>query len=165
MNGSKQIAWLLEAYAPAACGGVTLLALWFSRESLLPLMANDTISVGNLFSAIFGWASIQTGCVYAIYGFIAGKTDGFIGEIRHTRSMRRYQAYIRRAIASGFILTIGSMPLIVWKFKITTSDTILFLAIAGWFSVFVWAFLSFARVAYIFGILTRVEEKRPVPGG
>ena len=165
MSGFKKIFWLIEAYGPITCGALTLLALWYLRGSLLPLMAEDRISIGNLFSAIFGWASIQTGCVYAIYGFIAGKTDGFIGEVRNTRSMKRYSTYIKRAIFSGFILTVFSMPLIVWKFKIELDDYKLFLGIAAWFSVFVWAFLSFARVAYIFGILIRIEDVRKIKGG
>jgi len=165
MNGSKKISWLIEAYGPIACGAATLLALWHLRNYLLPLMAEDRISVSNLFSAIFGWASIQTGCVYAIYGFIAGKTDGFIGEIRNTRSMKRYSTYIKRAIFSGFILTLFSMPLIVWKFKVGADDHNLFLAIAVWFSTFIWAFLSFARVAYIFGILIRIEDVKKIEGG
>jgi hypothetical protein len=155
----------MEAYGPAACGVLTLVVLWFFRNKLLPLMAEDRISIGNLFSAIFGWASIQTGCVFAIYGFIAGKSDGFIGEVRHTRSMKRYSIYIRRAIISGFILTVGSMPLTVWKFKIEAGDNYVFMIIALWFSVFVWAFLSFARVAYIFGLLIRIEDTRKDPAG
>ena len=165
MNGSRRFSWFAEAYGPAACGLLTLVALHFSKATLLPLMAEGKISVENLFSAIFGWASIQTGCVFAIYGFIAGKTDGFIGEVRHTRSMKRYSTYIKRAIISGFILTIFSMPLIVWKFDVEADDNQLFHAIAIWFSVFVWAFLSFTRVAYIFGLLIRIEDVQKIPGG
>jgi hypothetical protein len=163
MNGFRKLSLFIESYGPAACGILTLICLWVSRGRIITLMVEDKISIDNLFSAIFGWAAIQTGCVFAIYGFIAGKTDGFIGEARNTRSMRRYNVFIKRAIASGFILTIGSMPLIVWKLKIGADDIGIYMIIAIWFSVFVWAFLSFARVAYIFGLLIRVEDQKRIP--
>jgi hypothetical protein len=136
-----------------------------NQRYLLALLAADKLSVGNLFSAVFGWASIQTGCVFAIYGFIAGKTDGFIIEIRNTRSMRRFNSFIMRAIVSGFVLTLTSMPLIAWKFTVTTDDKLLFAVFATWFALFVWAFFSFARVAYIFGLLVRYDEIPKKLGG
>jgi hypothetical protein len=166
MSGSKRsFGWMIEAFAPVAVALLALAVLWFYRWSIIPLMAADKISVGNLFSAVFGWASIQTGCVFAIYGFVAGKNDGFIGEVRRTRSMKRFSVYIKRAITSGFLLTVTSMPLIVWKFTITPDDKYLFLLIITWFALFVWAFLSFARVAYIFGILMRIDDSEKVGAG
>jgi hypothetical protein len=166
MSGSnKSFGWMVEAFGPITCGLLSLVILWLLRWSIIPLMVTDTISVGNLFSAVFGWASIQTGCVFAIYGFVAGKNDGFIGEVRRTRSMKRFGIYIRRAITSGFLLTVTSMPLIVWKFAVSPDDKYLFLLIITWFALFVWAFLSFARVAYIFGILIRVNDSEKVGAG
>lgn len=165
MNGFKRFSWLVEAYGPVVAGLITLGLLLFLKDTLLPLMAENRLSANNLFTAIFGWASIQTGCVFAIYGFIAGKTDGFIGEARNTRSMRRYRIYIRRAIMSGFVLTIGSIPLVAFNFKVGLNDIGVYALIAIWFSVFVWAFLSFGRVAYIFGLLTRIEDVNKIKAG
>lgn len=165
MIGFKRFGWFFETHGPVVCGVLSFVILWIYQSKLLPLMVEDKISIGNLFSAVFGWASIQTGCVFAIYGFVAGKTDGFIGEVRHTRSMKRYSVYIKRAIVSGFILTVFSMPLIVWKFKLEIIDTALYLTFTLWFSIFVWAFLSFARVAYIFGLLIRFNDHKNIPGG
>jgi hypothetical protein len=167
VNGSDRHSqsWLLEAYGPAVCGLLTLAVLYWQRANILPLMTGDKISVSNLCSAIFGWASIQTGCVFAIYGFIAGKTDGFIGEARNTRSMKRYTVYIKRAIWTGFLLTLTSMPLIVWKFAPEQIGNVTFLIFSLWFSIFVWAFLSFARVAFIFGILIQINESTKIGAG
>jgi len=74
--------------------------------------------------------------------------------------MRRYNKFIMRAITSGFILTLSSMPLIGWKFHVEKGDLVLYAIISAWFSTFVWAFFSFARVAYIFGLLVQTENKR-----
>src|SRR5262249_50583393 len=108
---------------------------------------------------------IQTGCLYAIYGYVAGKTDGFIGEIRSSRSIRRYNLFLKRATIIGFLLTFWSMPLIVWNYKVSADDYLWYLFVSAWFSLFVWAFVSFVRVAYIFGILIKVGEPTSVPAG
>lgn len=167
MNGSVKhsFSWVVEAYGPVICGLLAFVVLWWQRGNILPLITSDKISVGNLCSAIFGWASIQTGCVFAIYGFVAGKSDGFIGEVRNTRSMKRYTIYIKRAIWTGFLLTLTSMPLIVWKFVPAEIDISVFLLFSIWFSIFVWAFLSFARVAFIFGILIQINEPSRIGAG
>ena len=159
VNGSnRQLSYYVEAYGPLAAGLFAFFGLLLSRNYLLPLLAVDKLSISNVFSAVFGWASIQTGCVFAIYGFVAGKTDGFIAEVRKTRSMARYNRFTRQAIWSGFVLTFTSMPLIAWKFTITTEDVGLYYLFIIWFSIFVWAFFSFTRVAYIFGLLVRADE-------
>ncbi|WP_147270300.1 MULTISPECIES: hypothetical protein [Rhodopseudomonas] len=160
MSGSERYAsYYLEAYGPALSGIAAFVVLLTAQPYLLPLMAADKLSISNVFSAVFGWASIQTGCVFAIYGFVAGKTDGFIVEIRKTRSMARYNTFIRRAIWSGFILTFTSMPLISWKFSLSADDNLTYAILSAWFSIFIWAFFAFARVAYIFGLLVRADEK------
>jgi hypothetical protein len=156
---------IAETFSPAVSGLSVFLLLLYFHVRILSLIVDDVISVDNLYNAVFGWAAIQTGCLYAIYGYVAGKTDGFIGEIRFSRSMRRYNGYLRRATITGFVLTFTSMPLIVWRHKVTMEDFYWFVGVAVWFSLFVWAFVSFARVAYIFGILLKVGEPAKVPAG
>lgn len=161
----RRISAIVEAYGPAVSAvGVFLLLLYFRKE-ILGLIVDKTISVDNLYTAVFGWAAIQTGCLYAIYGYVAGKTDGFIGEIRFSRSMQLYNSYLKRATSMGFVLTFTSMPLIVWHHEASATDFYWFTSVAVWFSLFVWAFVAFARVAYIFGVLLKVGEPAKVPGG
>ena len=155
----------VEAFGPLASGAATFLLLLYFHTKILGLIVDETIAVDNLYNAVFGWAAIQTGCLYAIYGYVAGKSDGFIGEIRFSRSMKRYNSYLKRATFMGFVLTFTSMPLIVWHHKVMATDFIWFTSVAAWFSLFVWAFVSFARVAYIFGILLKVGEPDRVPAG
>jgi hypothetical protein len=164
-NALTQIGRVIETFAPATAGVVTFIALFLSRDLILHLIVDDKISVANLYNAVFGWSAIQTGCLYAIYGYVAGKTDGFIGEIRSSRSMKRYNSYLKRATVIGFLLTFSSMPLIVWNYKVSLDDHLWYWLVSAWFSLFVWAFVSFARVAYIFGILVKVGEPESVPAG
>jgi len=161
----RRISAAVETFGPAVSAAVVFLLLLYFRRTILDLIVDKTISVDNLYIAVFGWAAIQTGCLYAIYGYVAGKTDGFIGEIRFSRSMQRYNSYLKRATSIGFLLTFTSMPLIVWHHETTTADFYWFVSVAVWFSLFVWAFVSFARVAYIFGVLLKVGEPAKVSGG
>jgi hypothetical protein len=147
------------------CGITGLVLLVYFKTTVMQLSVDSKISVTNLYNAIFDWTAIQTGCLFGIYGFVAGKNDGFIGEIRNTRSMKRYGVYIRRAMYIGFVLTLTSIPLIVTNYKIEKDDHLLYYIVAVWFSLFLWAFCSFARVAYIFGILIRVNEPAQIPAG
>jgi hypothetical protein len=166
MNGSRKLSLLacMEMFGPALCSVLTFIVLSLCKNTILGLIVDDTISVDSLYNAVFGWAAIQTGCLYAIYGYIAGKTDGFIGEIRESRSMKTYKSYLQRATLIGFILTVTSMPLIVWHHKVTYADSLWFFTVSLWVSIFVWAFVSFVRVAYIFGILINVSEPTRIDG-
>jgi hypothetical protein len=162
VSGFRGHSWaaLAEAFGPFVCGITTFVLLNLYQQKMLELIVNEVLSVENLYNAVFGWAAIQTGCLYAIYGFVAGRTDGFIGEIRFSRSMVRYNSYLKRATSIGFLLTFTSMPLIVWHHKVSTSDATWFWIVSLWFSLFVWAFVAFIRVAYIFGILVKVGEPK-----
>jgi hypothetical protein len=149
---------LIEDFGPVLCGLAVLSCLIVFKKEIMAMSADGVISVTNLYNAVFGWAAIQTGCLFAMYGFVTGSHDGFIGEARHTRSMKRYAIFLRRALYIGFLLSVTSIPLIVTNYKIEQESTFLYFVVAAWFSLFVWAFCSFARVAYIFGILIKVKE-------
>lgn len=161
----RKFAAITEAFGPAATAAAVFVLLLIFHAKITALIVDKTLSIDNLYSAVFGWAAIQTGCLYAIYGYVAGKTDGFIGEIRSSRSMRRYNSYLKRATIMGFLLTIWSMPLIVWHHEVTVNDNYWFISMSLWFSLFIWAFGAFARVAYIFGILINVGEPTRVAAG
>ncbi|MDO8877751.1 MAG: hypothetical protein Q8M24_11995 [Pseudolabrys sp.] len=158
-NKKISIGSIAETSGPAILGVICFVALAWLKPVIFALVEDQSISINNLYTAIFDWASIQTGFLFAIYGFIAGKTDGFIGEIRHTRSMKRYNSYLKKAILAGFLLTITSIPLIVTQYEVKPTEFYRYYVVAAWFSIFMWAFFSFARAAYIFGILIRVSEK------
>lgn len=155
-SGRMSAGKALETCGPAAGALVCFLLLAAYKPLLVSLAVEKQISLNNLYGAVFDWAALQTGFLFAIYGFVAGKTDGFIGEVRNTRSMARYNVYLWRAIAVGFLLTLASIPLIVTQYEVKPDEPVRYYAMALWGALFIWAFLSFARVAYIFGILIKV---------
>ena len=135
--------------------------------ALLCLFANEVVDrfnsgdwkASNLYVAIFDWAAIQTGFAFAVYGFITGRKDGFVGALQGTIAMTRFKTYIKRANWSGFLLTIASIPLIVVSPTIDTAYSWSFWLVTLWFSAFMWAFCSFLRLACNFGRISGVKDK------
>ena len=93
---------------------------------------------------------------------LAGKTAVYavdVQEIRERLAMRRFLGYVRRANIGGFLLSIISLPLTIASPPISNSDTAFFMGLIVWFSLFVWTFLAFLRVAYGFGHLSSVRDQ------
>ncbi len=157
---SKSFALRLEELGPFLFALTALFLLVYYKDTIVPKFeANDGWQSSALYSAIFDWSAIQTGFAFGVYGFVIGKSDGFIQKIRETKAMRRFISYIWKANVTGFSLTLGSIPLIVLDPKITTTNQIEYFVVSVWFCVFVWSFMSFLRLAYNFGKLAGVKDK------
>lgn len=152
----------LERYGPVIGALVVAVSLVIFRSRLSDAAALQTIDFGNLYSAVFDWSAIQTGFLFGIFGYVGGKTTGFIHEIRNTREMVLFIRYMRTAIALGFVLTFASIPLVVMSFKMHTS-TFGFAVFCAWCFLSVWGFFAFARVAYLFGLLIRPRDQVRLP--
>lgn len=154
----------LERYLPLTLGLASLAAIAFYREDIAFQFASQSWKSPALYNAVFNWASIQSGFVFGIYGFIASKKDGFVGAISQTKAFDRFAGYTRRAYTFGFALTFATVPLLVSEPSLKASESVSFIAIAVWFSVFVWAFCAFLRVAFIFGKIVSVPDRQDVHG-
>lgn len=153
-----------ERYAPILSALITGSLLLYFKSEMLVLAAADSLDTANLYTAVFDWSAIQTGFLFGIYGFVAGKSSGFIYEIRNTSAMLIFIKYTKVSLFLGFLVTFVSIPLIVSKFNFVGSDTKYYIFLM-WSSVSVWAFLSFARVAYLFGLLLKVKDVEKLPAG
>ncbi|WAC24731.1 hypothetical protein [Blastomonas sp. SL216] len=154
------IALVIEQWAPLvlSVGSAIAISLW-APSIVDQFTPEGGWSVVNLYGAIFNWSAIQTGFAFGVYGFVVGKNDGFVQEIRDKLAMRRFLAYVRRANVGGFLLTVTSLPLTIANPPITTAYSPMFFIVLAWFALFVWTFLAFLRVAYGFGKLSSVRDK------
>lgn len=150
---------LIEYWGPFVGAVATIVCLFVYREFLVAKFSESVWNLTGLYSSIFGWSAIQTGFLFGVYGFIVGRSEGFIAEIKDTKFMKLYLRYTARATIIGFCLTIFSIPLMVVEPQLQPNDGWGFPIVAAWFSLFVWAFGAFLRVAYIFGIVVRVRDK------
>jgi len=158
-RSQRSVGLRVEMYGPFACGLLAMVCLVFWSDSIAAKFAAKDWNSSGLYSAIFGWSAIQTGFAFGVFGFVLGKTDGFLGALKGTQALQRFETYIKRANWTGFALTFGSIPLIVTEPRVTMPLSGEYLAVAAWFSFFVWAFLAFLRLAYNFGAMASIKDK------
>ncbi|MFB2550166.1 hypothetical protein [Ensifer soli] len=159
-NDSKlSFSLLFEQWSPLGFALVGGFLLFVFSGGISGEFASGRWKSQGLYGAIFGWAAIQTGFAFAVYGFVVGKSDGFIAALRGTRAMRLFIGYIKRAIYSGFILTFATIPLIVTEPGLISGDSWGYRAVAVWFTIFLWSFLAFLRLAFNFGKIVSVPDK------
>lgn len=155
----RHLSLTIEKWGPAVAAGVSVVLLFCYADSVVDNVKSGDWKTSDLYTAIFDWAAIQTGFAFGVYGFVAGRRDGFVGALQGTVAMARFTSYIKRANLAGFILTFASIPLIVLSPSIETAFSINFIIVTLWFSAFVWAFCSFLRLAYNFSRIASVKDK------
>ena len=136
---------------------VAAITLSFLEPFILPLLKEKIVSVDGLYSSVFGWSAIQTGFLFSVFGYIAGKQGGFIEAVRNTRAMHLFQSDLKLSIYVGFVLTLTSMIVIVFDFSPEEGGKG-YIAICIWWGLFFTAFLTFCKVAYEFGTLVGVPD-------
>ncbi len=155
---------IVEKFGPVFVAAVACVGLYYFQADLVRLSTSKQIDFSNIYSSVFDWSSIQTGFLFAIFGFVAGKTDGFIQRIKDTPAMRLFLKYTKRALFLGFAITFASIPMTVTAFDIATGPNWKFHVFSAWSFLAVWGFFSFLRVAYIFGDIIKVKEDTRVVG-
>lgn len=154
----------LEKYGPLFAAACLAAALTYFSADMLRLAAEKKIDVSELYAAMFDWSSIQTGFLFGVFGFVSGKSTGFMAEAKSTEAMKAFHRYTRTAIVLGFCLTFSSIPLIVTGFDIAEASSARYYLFVAWAFLAIWSFLAFARVAYIFGVLLKIRDKERILG-
>lgn len=151
----------VERFGPLLLSFACILAIHLNAHSIVERFkpGNDGWQVSSLYGAVFNWSAIQTGFAFGVYGFVVGKNDGFIQEVRELLAMKRFLGYVKRANVGGFLLTITSLPLTIANPKLVVPGSPSFILVLLWFGLFIWSFLAFLRVAYGFGHLSSVRDK------
>jgi hypothetical protein len=154
----------IERFGPVCAASLMVAALYYFRGDLVLMAFNGQLDLKNVYASVFDWSSIQTGFVFGIFGFVAGKSGGFIEAIRDTKEMALFLTYTKRAIYLGFCLTFSSIVMSITSFDVSSGGPWKFHIFAVWSFVSLWGFLAFLRVAYIFGDILRVRDRVRIPG-
>lgn len=156
---NKGLILLMEEYGPLLASLMFFAIFLYYSEKMTHYFVVGGWQSEGLYTAIFDWSAIQTGFAFGVYGFVVGKTGGFIAALRGTKAMERFISYIWKANIIGFFLTVSSIPLIVVNPKITEDNFLIYSVVSLWFCIFIWSFLSFLRLAYNFGKIVSVKDK------
>ncbi|MGQ2902408.1 MAG: hypothetical protein ACT6RL_10975 [Neoaquamicrobium sediminum] len=154
--------YYLERYGPIAAAAICASLIVYFRQELGAASTSGRVNFDDLYSAVFDWSAIQTGFLFGIFGYVGGKSTGFIAEIRETPAMEQFFRYTKAAMALGFVITFYSVPLIVTGFKMHDS-LFVFIVFCVWCFLSVWGFFAFARVAYLFGLMVRPKDQQRIP--
>lgn len=157
----KSISLYIEQYIPFIITAIISLNLYYYQNALLANLTSNDITTTILYSSVFNWSSIQTGFLFGIFGYIGGKSDGFIYEVKNTMTMRRFLDYMRTAIWLGYVVIFISIPMMVIQDDLISNDWKFFIFL-GWAFLSLWSFFSFLRVAHIFGLLMIVDTRNSI---
>ncbi|TPJ21655.1 hypothetical protein [Mesorhizobium sp. B2-7-2] len=160
----KKFRYLAERYGPSTLALVLAALVYYFRVPLSDGAQEEKIDFSGLYSSVFDWSSIQTGFLFGIYGYVAGKSDGFIAAVKNTPAMILFIGYTKVATYLGFFVTFFSIPLIVVDFSITPAAWWRYVIFIGWSFFSIWAFFAFLRVAYVFGHLIRPADQNRITG-
>ena len=155
---------IIEKYGPIAITVFLSVILIYFHSEIMCKASSGSLKFGSLYTAVFDWAAIQTGFLFAIYGYISGKNRGFIAKIQHTEEMSQFMRFQKRSMYLGFALTIFSIPMIITEFSITAESYWHYALFVAWSQLAIFAFFSFLRVAYLFGIIIHVKQKKEIRG-
>lgn len=162
--GSRPAALFFEQFGPLLAAAGTVVLIVVNKDIILAKLVAGAWQTSNLYSAVFNWSAIQTGFAFGVYGFVAGKSEGFIEALRDTFAMRRFMRYVRNANIGGFLLTVASIPLTITNPSPATDGALAFWIVTFWFGLFVWTFFAFLRIAFNFGRLANVRDREPFYG-
>lgn len=122
---------------------------------------NAVIKWDNLYTAVFDWAAIQTGFVFGVYGFVIGSPSSFMQAIDETPVFKRFKLGIITSLVAGSVLTVLSLPLLIFPLKPFASGEPAKYILFVWFALFIYALLSFFKTAYLFTLMSR---QKPAAG-
>lgn len=154
----------LEKRFPLALASVSLLLCVLFGNSLAGWVASGTIVMDGLYGALFDWSAIQTAFAFGVFAFIMGHSGDFIMRLRATKAFKVFANYVFSAMASGFVLSVASLPLLVTQPKDIEAFSAIFYLISIWFSLFMYCIASFYRVGRIMWIIVRTQDNREHPG-
>ena len=78
----------VERFGPLAVAAACMLAVYLCAPAVIEkFRAEGGWQASSLYGAVFNWSAIQIGFAFGVYGFVVGKNEGFIQEIRDLLAM------------------------------------------------------------------------------
>ena len=119
----------------------------------------------QLYTAIFGLLSITTGFLATFYGTIQSMSEGFIKMIKNTNVMSKFLRFTKRAIITGFIVSILTIPMLVTTPLPQERWSLAFIWVGIWCGLAVYAICTFLRVGTNLFVLFETRAPTWRPGG
>jgi hypothetical protein len=127
-----------------------------------PLLAAQFAHAGGwsapgLYAAVFSWASIQTGFLFAVYTFIVPRAEPFVTAVGSTPAFQSFKRYMLRTTHLTLLVAVPAFGLMVVNPNPAPGGLAAF-AMAAWLALFVYSILCFLKVIRTFRKLERTRQ-------
>jgi hypothetical protein len=156
-RASKQVGYIWDNAYPIVVGIALFLIIMKYGSAIFATIGADKSSFGTMYTAITGIFAVITGFLANFYCTIQSLTDTRLRRISKTRIFRRFNSYIKVAIVSGFVMSVISIPYIIFMPTMAESAACR-LATSAWFGASAYALGTFSRIA---GMLFLIFERTP----
>ncbi|GEO99991.1 hypothetical protein [Methylobacterium haplocladii] len=163
LKNKKSFLAYFESWSPFVLAATAFCTLIFFRVEITQDFVTYKLSLPQLYTAIFGWASVMTGFQFGVYSLIFSKTDGFISRISSTKALEKFMSYTKRAVTLGFALTIFGIPLLIINADMDGLSVIMYCIGTLYVSLFIYSFAATVRVAKLFAIMAKIKTKISLP--
>jgi hypothetical protein len=152
-----------ERFYPLCVGALTALVWLLWGDKLVAICAKEQWHIEQMYTAIFAFLAITTGFLATFYCTIVCMSEGFVRQIRDTKKMWGFLAFVKRGIILGFIISLASIPMMIAAPTPTEQFSISAIIVAIWLGGAAWAIAAFYRVASLFFFLfeAKTEPRRP----
>lgn len=118
--------------------------------------ASNEWSVGDFYSAVFDWSSIQAAFLFGVYAFFLSRSEPFIQAIAGSQPFRQLREYVVRTLYLSMTLTVLSLPFLIAAPPISPDGNGLgYVVFCGLSSLLTFTFFSFLKVIRVFGKIER----------
>lgn len=152
-----------ERLYPLAIGAVAAVAWLLWGHKIAAICVKEQWHIEQMYTAVFAFLAITTGFLATFYCTIVCMSEGFVRQIRDTKKMAGFLAFVKRAIILGFVVSLTSVPMMVAEPAPTEQFSVAAFIVAVWVGASAWAIAAFYRVASLFFFLfeAKTEPRRP----
>jgi hypothetical protein len=137
----------------AVTAGVNLY-IW--RASIAGAFAAKEWGIGDFYSAVFDWASIQAAFLFGVYAFFLSRSEPFLQAIAPSPAFKLLRRYVVRTLYLSMALSVVSLPLLVASPAMSGTGEDLAFAVFLLISVLLtYTFFCFLKVIRVFGKIER----------
>lgn len=151
----------IDSRLPLFSGAIGMAVMSLFGERAFQYMTDHGWNIANIYGAVFDLFSILTGLLFAVYGIVLTGANPFMQSLRRTNVYRRYRKHLKEGIYLGFLVTIGTLPLLVIEPKEIVTGSPLAVALSMWVGASVAGFHLFVRIARGFIAIAENPPERP----
>ncbi|KCZ91315.1 hypothetical protein [Hyphomonas jannaschiana] len=112
----------------------------------------------TIYSSAFDFGGIYTAFLFAFYTYSISSGSDFFVKARNTKIFKRMIVFVKKAIVLGFILTLASIPMMIWNPSPDRTFNTDSLIVCLWFALACASLASFWQATRLFWVFAKTAE-------